>query len=181
MLAYRLAMGWGWIAFVSVPVVGRIFFVEALHAVVSVGFCQDAGGSDTHVLGIAPHDGGVGEVVVGREAIAVHDDLLRAEFELVQGAVHGQDAGTKDVDAVYLLVRDDADSPSQSLTLDDLAEGIALALAELLGVVQQVVLEVGRQDDGGGIDRPRQTTSPSLVASGFKDVVMIEGQQHVGS
>jgi len=47
--------------------------------------------------------------------------------------VHGQDAGTQNVDAVNLLVADDAYGPCRRLVLDDVAQGIALLFAELGG------------------------------------------------
>ena len=88
--------------------------------------------------------------------------------------MHSQDAGTQNVDAVNLLIADDAYGPCRRLVLDDVAQGIALLFAELLGVVQQVVAEVGRQDDGCGKDGSCQAAASGLVAAGLDDAVMVK-------
>ena len=110
--------------------------VKLQHEVVAVRLGQDACSSYAHVLAVAFDDGRVGKVLVRHEAVAIDDDFLRSQLELVEGAVHGQDAGTEYVDLVYLFVCDDAHCPGKCLSLYDFPEGITLLLAELLGVVQ---------------------------------------------
>ena len=141
--------------------------METLHVVVAVGLGQDGSRRYGYVFAVALHHRDVRRVAIGREAVAVDEQMLRTHAQSVDGAVHGQDGGAQDVYLVNLGGRHHAHGPGHGLALDDLAQGVAPVLAELLGVVEQLVAEVRRQDDGCGIDRPGQTSSPGLVASGL--------------
>ena len=143
MLADGLAVLSRGVAHVVLPVVVGILLRQADHLVVAVGLGQDGGGSDGEVLAVALDDGGMGQVAVGLEAVAIDDDGLGPHLELVEGTVHGQDGGVEDIDLVDLLRRDDAHGPCHRVALDILAQGIALAGGELLGVVEPFVVIVG--------------------------------------
>ena len=161
------------VAGVVVPSVEGKLLVEPHHAVVAVGLGEDGGGGDGEVGGVALDDAVVGNdlsvalrVVVGIEAVAVDDEVVGTHGELVDGTVHGGDAGTQDVHLVNLLVRDDAHGPTDGIALNLLAQLVALSGRQLLRVVQQGVLIVGSQNHGGGIHRSGQTATPGLVAAG---------------
>ena len=185
-LADGFAVGWGGIAFVAVPVVLGIVLMDAEHIVVTVGLGKDAGGSNAHVGSIALDDGGVGDVLVGHEAVAVDEEVLGAYFQLSNGTVHGEDGGTEDVNLVDFLVGDHAHGPGKGFALDDFAEGVAMFLRELLGVVEHrkrhtpppfvhpLYLRGGIKwkDDGGGIDGAGKAATAGLVTAGFDDVWM---------
>ena len=158
------------IALIAVPSVAGKLFVQAVHVVVAVGLGQDGRGGDGKVLAVALHHRGVGNVGIFLETVAVDEQVLRTDGELVDGAVHGQERGVEDVDFVDFLRRDDAHGPRQGLPLDDLAQSVSLVLGQLLGVVQQFVAEILRQDDGGGIDGARQTAATGLVAPGLGQI-----------
>lgn len=121
-----------WIAFVSVPVVGGIFLMEAYHMIVSVGLSQNTGSSDAHVLTVTLDDCGVGKVGIWCKTVTINDDFFRSQFESVKGAMHGQDTGTKNIDAVYFLIVNDAYSPSKCLMFNNFTQDISFTFAELL-------------------------------------------------
>ena len=108
---------------------------------------------------------------------ALHRIELSA-FEPVEGTVHGKNTGTKNVDAVYFLIIDNANRPCQRLTLNHFAQSIAFLLAQLLRVVQHVAFEVGRQDDGSGKHRPCKASATGFVATGLDNIFMMERQKH---
>ena len=177
-------------AFVAVPVILGVFLVYLLHEVVAVGLGQNRGRRDAHHLAVALDDGLVGNgfaargVLVGVEAVAVHQDVFGARGELIQSAMHRQNGGAQDVDLVDLFVVHDADGPGQSLTLDDGTQFVAHALRELLRVVETLQfargdVEIGRQDDGGREDGSGQTSASGFVASGLESSLYHRLLQHV--
>ena len=115
----------------------------------------------------------MGKVSVGLEAVAVNDDFLRPHLQLVQRTVHGQNACIEDVYLVYLVIVHDAHRPCQRFALDDGAQLVAALLAQLLRVIEQVVVVIGREDDCRCIDRPGQTASAGLVTTGLYDSFLI--------
>ena len=171
-LADGFAVGGGGVALVVVPGVAGVLVVQAQHVVVAVGLGQYAGGGYVHVLGIALHHRLPRCGAVGLEAVAIHADALGPHLQAVQGAVHGQYAGVEDVHLVNLLSGDDAHGPCHGLLLDDGAQFVALALGELLAVVQPFVAEAGRQDDGSGIHRPGQAAPAGLVAASLQEILV---------
>ena len=106
---------------------------------------------------------------IGTEAIAVDEQQLGAQHELVDSSVHGCDRGLQDVQLVDLLGAADAYPPAQRLSLDDGAKELALALGELLGVVEQRVGEALGQDDRSGHYGPSQATPPRLIAAALHE------------
>ena len=103
--------------------------------------------------------------MVGEEAVAVHEYALGANRQLVKGTMHGSDGCPQDVDAVNLLGRDHGHSPCQRLALDDGAQLFALTLSQLLAVVNQVIVEIGRQNDSSGRHRAGKATAARLVTA----------------
>ena len=63
----------GGVTFVFVPMILGIFFVDAKHEVIAISFGEDGGRSNAHVCGIALDNGGVGDVFVRHETIAVDE------------------------------------------------------------------------------------------------------------
>ena len=158
------------IAGVVNPVVERILFVEFVHSVVAVGFGKDGGGCDGKKFAVAFDDGLMRQVLVGLEAISVHDEELRSHAEGVESAVHREDGGVQDVDAVNFLGRHAGNRPSERIALNDGAEFSTATVGQLLGIVEFVVFIVGREYHGGGKDFACQTSAPGFVKSGFKEM-----------
>lgn len=152
---------------IAVPTVLGIKRSLLLHEVVTAGFGQDGRGRNGEVLAIALHDGLMGYVAVGFEAVAVHNHEGRTHRQLVEGPVHGQDGGVEDIDFVNFLVRYRRYGPGHGIRLNDLAQGIAAMGRQLLAVVEPLVVIVGRQDDGRRKHRTGQTTATGFVASGL--------------
>ena len=151
------------IAFVLCPVIVWEFLGNASHILVTMSLGKDARSSYAHHLAVALDDGGEGDVAVGIKAVTVDEDVLGTHREPVKCPVHGSDRGLEDVDAVNFLGRDHSHSPCQSLVLDNGAQHVALVLGELLAVVEQFVVEVGRQNHSGSRDRSCQASTPCLV------------------
>ena len=162
---YALAVLLRGVALVALPVVERIFVGKAVHVVVAEGLGQDAGRRYGLILAVALHDGGVGQVAVGREAVAVDDDRLGTCGQLVESAVHGEEAGVEDVYLVDLLGCDHAHRPRHGVAYDLIAQSVASFLRELLRVVEQLVVVAGRQNDRRRINAARQASASCLIAS----------------
>ena len=112
------------------------------------------------------------------EAVAVDDNGLGADLQAVEGAVHGEDRGVKNVDVVYLPGRGVADGPAERVALDDLPQGVAPRGGERLGVGKVGVSVSAGEDDCGGIHSAGQTSAASLVAAGLVIAVVQVALQH---
>ena len=131
-LADGIAVFFRGVALVGVPVVLGVFLRETVHIVVTIGLGEDRGSGDGEVFAVTLDDGGVRELLIGFEAIAIDDDGLGTNLELVEGTVHREDRGVEDINAVDLLGRDDSHRPGNGIALNDLTELITAALSELL-------------------------------------------------
>ena len=96
--------------------------------------------------------------------------MAGAHGQLIKRPLHSHDRTTQDIVFVDLCRRTFGHGPRHSLALDDLAQAIALALRELLGIVEQLIREIGRQHHSCRKHRTGQTATTSLVAAGFHDV-----------
>ena len=176
---------------VVLPVVLGILLCQVEHILVAMGLGEDAGSGDGLVFGVALHDAGVGESKtlpaplfrgelwgVGLEAVAIDDDGFGSHDELVESAMHGEEGGAEDVDAVDLLGGNNAHCPGEGIVLNLLAQFVALLGGELLGVVEGRIVVVGGQDDGGSIDASSQATTACLVAAGLNFIFVEMIQQH---
>ena len=127
-------------------------------------------GKDTFLSRLARF---VGNGNIGIETVAVDDKFLGSDLQLVERTVHGQETGMKNIDLIDLLRRDDADSPRHRIMLNDLSELIALLGRELFRVVEQRIVVVTRQDDGGSIDTACQASAAGLIAAGLNTISII--------
>ena len=177
-LADGITMFLSGIALVGEPVVLGVFLSKTVHIIVTIGLGEDARSSDGEVFAVALDDRGVGDVVIRFEAVAIDDDGLRANHQLIQGTMHRKDGGIEDVDLVYLLRGDDSHGPGNGITFDDLPELITALLRQLLRVVEQVVLIVIRQDDGSRINTASQTTTSGFIAASFDLAYIVVILQH---
>ena len=91
------------VALVRAPVVLGIFLSETVHIVITIRLGENTCCGDGEVFAVALDDGGVWDFVIGLKAIAVNDDRLRTNLELIQGTMHRKNGGVEDVDLVYLL------------------------------------------------------------------------------
>ena len=177
MLADGLTVFLGGIALVAQPIVLGVFLGKGVHIVITKRFGEDARCSYRQILAIALDYGGVWQVMIRFETVAIDDDGLRTDSELVEGAVHGENRGIEDVDFVNFPGCDHSYRPCHGITHDDLTQGVALPLRELLGVIELVVGIVGRENDRRRIDAASETTASSLVAARLSKAGMIVGTQ----
>ena len=102
----------GRITLVAFPVVLRIFFCQRIHVIITIGLGKDAGSCNRQILAVTLYDGCIRQILVGFEAVTIHDNL-----ELVQGTVHSQKTGVEDIDFIDFFWSNNAHGPSYSITL----------------------------------------------------------------
>ena len=71
------------VTLVREPVVLGVFPCQLVHVVITIGLGLDACSSNGKIFPVTLHDGGMGEVLVGLELIAIHNDRLWTHLELV--------------------------------------------------------------------------------------------------
>lgn len=181
----------GGIAFVVVPMVHGVFLVYVVHVVVAVGLGEDAGGGYAHIAGIALDYGRVGDGGLRmwrgpwHEAVAVYYDMEGDVGELVEGMVHGHDAGAEDVVPVYLVVVHLAYCPCEGVVLDEPAQCVAFFLAELLGVIESLgqlgafLADIGGEDDCRCEDGACKASTSGFVAACLEGSVSVVGFEHI--
>ena len=94
---------------------------------------------------------------------------------------HPLERGVEDVDFVDACRRNRLYGPRHGLAFDDGAQLVAVALAHLLRIVEQRIVEVGRQDDGGGEYRTGQTAASRFVAPRFERIRPVSVCEHHGT
>src|SRR5574344_2522809 len=166
----RFSVFFGGISLVAFPVVLRVLLRQFVHVVITVGLRQDAGGSNGKILTIPLYNGGMGEVTVFFELIAIYDDIFGTQLELIERPVHGEDTGVENIDFVDFIGGDDAYSPCQGIPLHNLTQGITPFFGELFRVVELIVHIIFRQYHGGGIHAARQTTATSFIAASLNQI-----------
>lgn len=181
-------VGLGGVAFVLLPAVLGIVAGKGEHVVVTIGLGEDGGCCDAEIGGIAFNDGmiryaccvcALREGRIGDEAVAVDDEVLGTQCELIYGTVHGKDGAAKDVELVDFFCRTRGNSPGEGIELDIVAQQITLAFGELLGVVEERMFIVLRQNDSSGIDGTGKTASTRLVAPCLDDIGGVERQKRM--
>ena len=99
------------VARIVIPTIVWVLLVKGVHVVVTIGLCQDRGGSDGEIFAIALDDGLMGQITIGLEAVAIDDDKLWANLELVEGTMHSEDGCVEDIYLVDLLGCDHPNCP----------------------------------------------------------------------
>ena len=161
----------GGVAEIPVPAVLGVFLREFPHEFVAVRLGEDGGGGDAGEGGVAMHHGAeILEPVPaeGAELVAVDEEEIRCRVQLHNRPLHSRDGGPEDVEPVDFFRLDGLHRPGDRFGLDDGPQLLPRLLGHLLGVVQERVVEVRRQDHGGGVHRPGEGAAPGLVAPRFE-------------
>ena len=98
----RLLVGRGGIAFVGRPVVFGMVFGEPEHVGIAVGLGEDARRRDGEETPVPLDFAGVRNGM-GLEPVSVDQQVLGLLVQSVDGPVHGEVSGLKDVDALDFL------------------------------------------------------------------------------
>ena len=167
------------VALVLRPAVLRELFGQPPHILVAVRLGQHRRRRDVGVLAVALDDAPIGNIERRTEAVAVDGEKFRACAQLPDRPTHPLERGVEDVDFVDAFGRDGSDSPRHRLAFDDRPEPVAVALAHLLRIVEQRIVEIGRQNHGRCEDRTGQTPPARFVTAGFDPFVLITGFQHL--
>lgn len=136
------------------------------HDAVACHLRDDAGCGDAEAEGVAADEGGLrdGEIAHGE---AVNEHVVGGE--LLGGAAHGFVGGAEDVDAINFLRLDDGECDADVGAGGEFrVDALAAALAELLGVIQHVVREIGGEDDGCGDDRAGERAASGFIYARYK-------------
>ena len=139
---YFIPVFLGWITFVLLPIVYGKLNMKFFHIVVPVGFGQDRRSGDRHIFTVSLYNAKVGNIFVFFKAIAVDDDVLRAQGELVQSPMHGQNRSIEDIDPVDFMINHKIHSPGQPFFIDEEKEFLPVLLCQLFGIVEQFVGEI---------------------------------------
>ena len=141
MLARRIAL-------VLRPAVLGKLFGDAEHVLVTMGFGKHRSRGNVGVFAIALDDAAPGNFETCAEPVAVDGQKRRNGIEARHSQRHALERSVQDVDFVDPRGGDRLDSPCDGLALDDGPQLFAVALAHLLRVVEQRVVEIGRQHHG---------------------------------
>ena len=155
---------------------------------VPVCLCKDRCGCDGCILAITFYYAGVLEIFVlgvclpgdvsvacqpvRLELVAVDQQMFGSDIQRHHGAPHSAYRCIKYVDGVNVFRAHFHDSPCQRLTLDDRAKGLACLFGHFLGVVQQRMMKILRQDYCSSEYGSGQRTSSRLVATRLCQVCM---------
>lgn len=112
------------------------------------------------------------------EAVAIHQDQSRGNFQLIECQVHGFEGGLEDIDAVDLGGVHPGDGPGNGLVPDDIPQHVPIFFPELFGVVQNRIIKINREDHGGGKNGSGKASSTGLVTSRFGYIFLEESVQH---
>ena len=135
-------------------------------------FGQHRSGGDVGILAVAFDDAAVRQFEPGPEAVAVDGQKAGSGIEPRRGQRHSLERRIQDVDLVDPLGGDRFDGPCHGFAFDNHPKLLAVALGHLLRIVEQGIVEIGRQHHGRGKNRPGETPPPGLVASRFGKIVL---------
>ena len=148
--------------------------MQPVHIIIAIGLGKNGGSRNGKIFAITFYNGRMRQFPVFLKAVSVDEQMLRTQLQPVDSTMHGEKRGVQDVYLINFLRRDNSHRPRQSLFFYNFTQGIPLLFGKLFGVVQQFVLEVFGQDNGGSINRlpqrqPRPASSqPASISSLFK-------------
>ena len=87
-LTDSLSMRFRGIALVLLPVIGRKAGGQFIHIVVTIGLGQDGGRSDAQVFAVTLHHRRMGNSRIGIEAVAINQQVIGSDLELIHRSVH---------------------------------------------------------------------------------------------
>ena len=85
--------------------------------------------------------------------------------------MHREVAGLQDVDAIDLFDRSSGHGEGNGFFFDDGSEDLAVLFGYLFGVVQQRMVELVRENYGGGEYRSGIAASSGFIAAGFASIL----------
>jgi len=159
-------MGPGAVTFVTRKTVLRIFFVIFAHDFITGHFGYDRRGSDREAFAVALYDALDG-ALRRKLHLTVDNYIIRGNFEVGYGHLHGLKRGFVNIDFVYHLLVDNAYADDRILAYFAKSM-LPLFLRKLLGIVY-FTLEIKRlQDYSACDDWSGKRTPASLIDAGNK-------------
>src|SRR5579862_4043770 len=145
--------------------VPRAPLVPTPHLLVPLDLRDDRCRGDRDRERVALYEGPRGDRDRGSVA-PIHEDVVGAGVEPLQGAAHGEMGRPKDVQAVDLRGIGDAQGDALRLLADPPGESLPAPGRKTLRVIDPLPVEALPQDDGTGDDRPAEGPTAHLVDSG---------------
>ena len=105
-------------------------------------------------------------IMIFIKPIAINQQMLRTNRQLVYSSMHGQKRGVQYINLIYLCRQHHSYRPCQGIALYLFAKGIALMLGQFLRIVKTLVYIIGGKNDCRRIYSASQTASSILIASG---------------
>ena len=167
MLPYRRTMFFSRIPFVLVPIIIRIFLMQTIHVIITVCLCQNGCCCNGKELAVSFYHSSVWQILIFMKTVAINQQMFRTDFQLIYSPMHGQKRSFQYIDLVNLFWSDDSYRPSKSLTFDNLTQLVSLTLCQLLGIIQQIILEIRWKNHRSRIYRSGQTSTSCLITSGL--------------
>src|SRR5579872_281182 len=174
-----IAMFPGAVTLIRDPAVFRIFGMEVQHVFIPPGFGENAGGCDGGEDRIALDDATMGGSPVACEPVAVDEQQLWPDLQPVEGKVHRLERGPENIDPIDLVLIHPRNAPGHSISLDVSAQQVPVFRGDLFGIIQQRMEKTRRQDYRSGKYRSCKTTAAGLIATGFRQLVLVMRSQRV--
>ena len=153
------------IAHIPFPSVLRVLGRKFPHIFVPVCLCQHRCRGDGRELGVTLHHALVLIAVERLEPVSVYQQIFRLDIQSAHSPLHSGDGCIQYVYGVYLFCTYLFDCPRDGLLLYHRTEQFPCLFGHLLGVIQQRVIEVLRQDHGCRKDRSGQRAASGFVAA----------------
>ena len=77
---YSLIVRFGRIALVACPAIARVLLMELAHTLVAIGLGKHRGSGNAHILAVALHHAGVGQIRLIIEPVAIYQVSTKASF-----------------------------------------------------------------------------------------------------
>ena len=149
------------IAFMLGETVAGEIGVEAVEAIVAMGFGEDGGGRNGNAARVA-----FDERLLFDEDVELHgvdQKIVRNDGELLKSGGHGLAAGLIDIPGVDARGIDFGDGPGERVFANAKGEFGAAVSREFFGIVQTDDAALGIENDGGGNDRTEERAAAGFV------------------
>ena len=120
--------------------------MQSIHIIITVCLGQNGCRSNGQELPISFYHSSVRQILIFMKTVTVYQQMFRTDLQLVNSPMHRQKRSFQNIDFVNLFRSYDSYRPSNRFTLNNLTQLVPLALCQLLGVIQQIILEIRRKN-----------------------------------
>ena len=160
------------VSLVALPVIHRIFLIQTVHIIITIGFSQDGSSGNRQVFSVTLYHGCMRNTPIRIKTISINQQMLWTYRQLVYRPVHRQKRCIQNIDFIDFFRRNYTNRPCQSISFDNLTKPVSLTLSQLFRIVQQLISVIGRQNNSGCIYRPCKASTPRFITSGLYQIFM---------